>query len=142
MELERILSLANHRYFMAKENLEACNDNFEKSRYNKSVDDIYYACYNLCRACMIINQEKDYSDHGKCIGEFNKYFVNEKQEIAKVTGSALHTLARERNKKTYKEEVPVSKEEAEELVNLGRNVYEELEKLLNKNLKKLNNDFS
>lgn len=135
MELEMKITLANHRIFMANESYESCLSNFKAKRFNRSIDDIYYACFNLTRACLILIKEQDFSDHGKCIGEFNKFFVNELGDISKVTGSALHTLARERNKKTYKETIPVSEEEAGEIIDLGKNVYDEIKSYYNYQLK-------
>ena len=139
MELEMKITLANHRIFMANESYESALCNFKNKRYNRSVDDIYYACFNLTRACLILIKEEDFSDHGKCIGEFNKFFVNELGDISRVTGSALHTLARERNKKTYKETIPVSEEEANEILDLGKNVYDEIKLYYDLKLNQINN---
>lgn len=67
--------LALHRLSVAKDDLEAAEQNFIGKHYRSSNNRSYYAIFRAISACLAL-EFKAYKQHAQVIGNFNKDFVH------------------------------------------------------------------
>ena len=120
--------LALHRIEVAKDDLEAAEQNFESGHYRSSNNRAYYAIFRAISACLSL-EFKAFKQHAQVIGAFNKDYVHTgifPKEISKKISRAQEI----RHASDYDDFYIISVEDAKEQLETAREVVDLVENYL------------
>jgi hypothetical protein len=125
--------LSKYRLETAKKRLDTAKILLEAGKYEDSVSKSYYAIFSATRA-LLATKSLDSAKHSGVISLFNQHFVKS-GVVKKTMGRILIDAKDARERSDYDDFVIVSREEAEEQLQLAKEFVDEIENVLKEILK-------
>jgi len=120
---------AQNYLYLSSEFLNGSKSNSEKGYFRIAVDTAYNACELAIKGLLLLRLPDIPGSHGGIVQKFGELFVKT-GEVPKELGREINLALERRNNARYEPHAQITKEDAEEIIDLG----ERLQKILEKNL--------
>ncbi len=122
MEKEEIKKeAARDLLHLADEYLESAEEVMERNRFRLAIDAAYNAAELAVKGLILLKQDDLPGSHGGVVNVFGQLYIKT-GEISKNTGRELNLCLKLRNDARYKSNAILARENAEEVLNLAKNL--------------------
>jgi len=128
-EQELKIKEAQNYLYLSSEYLEGAKFNSEKSHFRIAVDTGYNACELAIKGLLLLTLPDISGPHGGIVKKFGELFVKS-GEVPKELGRQINLALEKRNNARYEPHAQITKEHAEEIIDLGERLQKVLEKKL------------